>query len=677
MNKSNKIYKAAMALALSAGLALTACDDDKDMFQVGYPSASEIASQGNDIICSESNLEQAGIILSYTIDGVLQLNGNGDVSHNMGKGYYVIETSADQNFSRIHSIEMDTEKGSVAISKLELSIIAKNLGLEAGKMNTIYIRVNHKFNTESAIEGTYSNIVSVNVNPIYIDMHYLLINLVEGKRTDTLYSAGEDMIYKGFLPFESDWAHWYGRDGQFRYVGNETVNWSYSAGAFYTTSQYEEITAGGNNFNFWTFGGNGCTYVTVDTKKAEDITVTYELIRSLKAEGDITADFAFNSAKSQFVAFVESAKDDAKFTVSGESAIYTKSGGDKSPTPGTFKLGAKAGGTLEIGTDGAFTLGKAGSYKIVIDLNNPEKPTYSIGQSSAPVFPKAVKAVCGGDEADLSVDIVDGAANGKCLGIINVSQAGKITLKGDNGKEYLSADAAKAGTYAIKADLSAGTISAALLSSSLTMLDKDDNSIVVATFPAKLDAGGNPTGIYQGPVTTKSDYYKFNLVDANGTPWGSNGWTKDGLAYNNGDNFWFEGADGSTYATGSYVVTFDALHGVWSAAPIAFAEVKLFSKDGADLGVSLTLKDGVYVGEYTPVDNWNFYFVAEQDGAQIIYGCDDDCTGQSDPINRSLLIGSEPRKFGDGKSQWLDPGNGTYIITADFASGTWDAVVKQ
>ncbi len=664
-----------MALALSAGLTLTACDDDKEMFQVGYPSASEISSQGNDIICNENNLDQAGIILTYTTDGALVLNGDPSAAHNMGKGLYLLEASADQAFSSAHTMEISADGNSITLSKLDLSIIAKNLGLDAGKMNTMYLRVNHKFNETSVIEGTYSNIVSVNVNPIYIDMHYLLINLVDSKTTDTLFSAGEDMIYKGFLPFASDWAHWNGRDGQFRYVGNETVNWAYSTGAFYTTSQYEEITAGGNNINFWTFGASGCTYVTVDTKKAEDITVTYEHIQSLKAYGDVSAEFSFNAAKTQFVAFVESAKDDAKFTVSGESNIYTKSGGDGSPTPGTFKLGAKADGTLEIGTDAAFTLGKAGSYKIVIDLNNPEKLTYTIESSSAPVFPKGMKAVCGSDEADLTVDLQEGAATGKCKGLITVSAAGKIILKGDDGKEYLSADAPKAGTYAIRADVSAESISAALLSSSLSMLDKDDNSIIVATFPAKLDANGNPTGIYQGSVTTKSDYYNFMIKDANDTPWGSDGWKKDGFAYDNADNFWFEGADGTTFAAGSYIVTFDALNGVWSATPVSFAEVKLFDKSGNDLNVTLTLQDGVYVGEFSPAD-WNFYFVVEQDGNQIVYGCDDAWKSQSDPINRSVLIASEPRAFGDSYSQWIDPAGGTYIITADFANGTWDAVVK-
>ncbi len=665
-----------MALAMSLGIGLTACDDDKDMFQVDYPSASEISSLGNDIICNENNLDQAGIILTYTTDGALVLAGDPSAAHNMGKGIYVLEASANQDFANVHSMEISSDAGTLTLSKLDLSIIAKNLGLEAAKMGTIYLRVNHKFNETSVIEGTYSNIVSVNVNPIYIDMHYLLINLVDGKRTDTLFSAGEDMIYKGFLPFESDWAHWNGRDGQFRYVGNETVNWAYSTGAFYTTSQYEEITSGGNNINFWTFGASGCTYVTVDTKKAEDITVTYELIQSLKADGEVQADFAFNAAKSQFVAFVESAKDDAKFVVSAQTAIYTKSGGDGESVPGSIKFGAKADGTLDMGSDAQFALGKAGSYKIVIDLNNPEKLTYTIESSSAPVFPKGMKAVCGSDEADLSVDLLEGAATGKYKGLITVSAAGNIILKGDDGKDYVTMEAPKAGTYAISADIAAEKSSAALLALSLTMLDKDDNSIEVATFPAKLDANGNPTGIYQGSVTTKSDYYNFMIKDANGTPWGSAGWTKDGFAYDNADNFWFEGADGTTFAAGSYIVTFDALNGVWSATPVSFAEVRLFDKSGNDLNVTLTLQDGVYVGEYTPVDNWNFYFVVEQDGAQFIYGCDDSWKGQTEPINRSLLIGEEPRNFGDDKSQWLDPAGGTYIITADFANGTWDAVIK-
>ncbi len=284
-----------MALALSLGLSLSACDDDKDVYTVNYPSASQLTGQGNTIVCTPANVGDLAVVLTYTTDGQMLVNGDPEISHFLGDGIYVLEASSDSDFSKVYTMDVDG-KGSINLTGIDLSVMALNLGLKAGENSQIYLRISHKYNTNSEIEGTYSNIVSVNVNPLVIDMHYLKVTLVDaGNAEDSLYSAEEDNVYKGFIPFSSGWAHWRGLDGQFRYIGNDR-DWNFSVGQYYSQPQFDQIIElpDNNNINFWAFGTTGCALVTVDAANESAISVVYEHIQSLKTSGDVEDEFTFS-----------------------------------------------------------------------------------------------------------------------------------------------------------------------------------------------------------------------------------------------------------------------------------------------------------------------------------------------------------------------------------------------
>ncbi len=209
----------------------------------------------------------------------------------------------------------------------------------------------------------------------------------EHSRSQYLYSFGNNGIYEGLIDFGEDADtdnYGDGSDCGFKLTG--AANWSNSTGNWgmtraITGEDYEtdEITLGngGGNINkvyqkrYYQFR------YTVNSLLLEKLLSFEDIDIAGTAAGEEAPALLFDTANQRFYFDIEA---QAGETVALTLEKAVRQGGD---TDGNILLGASdevsaepGKGTLELGSDKALTVPDAGSYRVYIEMNNPEEMTY-------------------------------------------------------------------------------------------------------------------------------------------------------------------------------------------------------------------------------------------------------------------------------------------------------------
>jgi len=602
-----------MALALASGICLSSCSDDKELYQIDIPGSTAITADGSDIVIKEDLLEQVLLNLNFSSDGAIMASG---VPTNQGA--YILQASLDKNFaSNVVSTTIQDQKGTNTISFTgdALNVLTVNLGLEGGATAPVYFRMVHAYNENNLANAAYSDVVSVNVTSFRIYKNWLIF--AKPKETvaeafDSLYSAAEDGVYTGFIAVNA-WQGWCAYDALgTRYATDDADpfgEWPFAH--MYAT------TADGSNM--WFPGNDGCYQVTANANTGN---VTYTFIKNLAVSGAATADLNCDVKTCQWTGVITTSADNQNIAVSGDTYSWDSSTGQDDG--GQFTKGTE--GKINIsGADGVATLAegginiaKAGSYKLIIDLNNAQKFTYKlVDMGDVKLLPTKMTLKIGDASVDMTAEMEGELAKGIYNGFVNVSAAGDITFTdGDGEAQTVKASVENAGYYAVTLDLNAGTATTVLYGATLTVSDKWEGTLTLKD------------GKYSGLLTNGSGW-DFNLTDENGQAYATyKSWDQYtfGVAEGDYNHFWVDNSMGDVF------IEIDIANHTWTCAYenalLVVAKDAVVAPKGSDLIATLKLDGDTFSGTYdlTAKDGagWKYYLQgmnAEKNGI-VYYGCD-------------------------------------------------------
>lgn len=629
MNMNRHSILASMAVAVCA---LAACDDDIDKWKVSGLSQSQMELETTDnIVISKSNLSSTVLSMTYTADGhELYLTNTLDGSAALGEGTYTLQISTAPDFSSSVKTESlpSPIKGvnDVAYTGQELNILAMSLGLEAGEAGKLYFRTLHGYNASDTRNVVYSEVLTVGVTPLYIDMtRALVLDKDKTAAVDTLYSPTENGVYEGFIGTYGGWFNFWVSDGMEQVWGNYGEDGNFARADMATNGAW----------NFWSAEPAGCLLLSLNTNGGSQY-ITYTNLATLSVRGDATASLTFDAANVKWAGVVETTKSDAQLYVDGTTITNDNGTGDAASNgkSGTMAFSADADGKLTrgAGTQTAISVATPGKYKIEIDLSSLV-PTYALYDlSNVTTFPSEMYVVIDGSKTKLETRMNDGMPEGIYIGVVDNTTAGAtFTIEdGDGNVHWESADPVNlvfdnVAKYEVYANIPEGTLTYTEVPSFATSLglyyDADHEWIQSTLF----SNSSNPDGTYSGLLYKDAEDWNFYAKDSNGDSWGVDaGWSQFKFIKGSTNNFWV------TDTETTYFVKFDAENETWSDFEVTslhltgdFNEWELVTPltnngDGTWSIEGLTIAEAEQWGPYLVInEDWGFKLYLASDNTSL------------------------------------------------------------
>ena len=674
--KKTRIYAAALSILLALGLTTTSCDDDKEMFQLTEkPSVSTLGASATEVVIKEENMADALLKLTFESTGKIFVNGE-----ETNRGAYILQASLDNTFpeGKVVNTDIVDVKGAneVTLTGQQINTLTINLGMEGGATAPVYFRLAHAYSADDLKGASFSDPITVNVTSFKIYINYLLIskaNETAEQAVDSLYSPNEDGIYSGFMGCSAwfGWAAWdmlgtrYATDENDPSTG--TANGTLKDAPGWPFGHLYPTTVDGSNM--WFPGEEGCYYVTVNTNTGN---VDYVLVPALNVTGDAEVNLSFDSKNAQWTGVLTTTKANAEIKVSGESFTWNFTTGQDdggvrdNAVKGTLALSG-SDGVLTVG-DGSIIVPKAGQYKIILDLNNSSKLTYKlVDMSDVKLYPTAMTANIGGQQAEMDVEMSGVLATGVYKVFVKVASAGEMTFTdGAGAVQEVKANIAAPGYYDIALNLEEGTVTVLPYGSTLTVSG--------GNWTGELKM--NENGKYVGYLTV-GEGWDITLTDENGQTYGTyKSWDQFTFGIQEGDynHLWLE-------PKGNAFIEIDPANHSWTYAYenalLVISKQATIGATGSGIRTILYYDEaaGVYSGSYDnsadeSVTNWNYYLQgvnATKDGFAY-YGCDD--SWSSAPENYANVIAE--REFADASDAhtfWVDPAK-KYTMSVDLANKT-------
>ncbi len=545
MKKIN-IHKVLVSMLFCMGLTLVSCDDDKDIFQISENLApTTITPSTSTITITEDDLRNPMLSLSYESVGPLVVNGE-----ETNAGVYILQSSLDKNFSNektSNTVMSDTKGANThTLTGMQLNILALNNGIEGGETGTMYFRIVHAISSTNFLNAAYSDPITVTITTYKIKFVWFMLAGAEktvDNAVDSLYSANEDGVYTGFISANA-WFNWTGWDMFENAWGScKDENWQFcKIISRKTVSTESEDT----QLHQWMTANEGCCFVTVDTKAGE---VEYKYVKDLSFSGDVEGTFLFDDKKCQYTTVITTTADNQNINISGNTLTYNSQTGQESAAekkdekgiPGTISL-TGANGIITIG-EGEINIPKAGSYKLVIDLDNSSKYTYKLEDlSNAVIYPEKVTAVVGETKVELKPEIEFGLASGVYTGKI-VATSKTASFVYSDGKDYeisiVDADGNDLSelklnaSYNIKVDIKDKKAIFEIRPTSLSTYEGEGTyDVLLAVY------NDNGDGIFNGLYCrANATDFNFSVKDENGVVYGTNqNWSQYTITHKNPTN---------------------------------------------------------------------------------------------------------------------------------------------
>lgn len=370
-----KIYKRYSLLLTFASLLflLFSCNSDIEKVYVNTDNELRLSGATDDIVLKAENPLALSMTLYWDYDRSIPTD-NPDVQAPLNAAELTLQFSNTDDFQTTIEIPVDKEKNSVQFLCEELNSYLMRLNYPAGEFTPLFIRM--KSYLASNIESSYSNVLSVGVQPYKISMNLGKVLAADKSETEmTLGSKEENGIYTGFMGVPA-WYNWWFLEPNNTLWGNNG-----DSGVPF------EASTSDSHWNFWFPEDSGCYFVTLNTVQSFWSALH---IDSLEIGGDLSGAMDYNQKSNVWTINVDKPAGTYSITITGKGSYYDR-------TTDTYKTGAIPkeigfsynGEGLEFGEDLSSALEitlPGGPTPIVLDLNNPLD--YLLGTGEAPESPE-------------------------------------------------------------------------------------------------------------------------------------------------------------------------------------------------------------------------------------------------------------------------------------------------
>ncbi|MCC8175573.1 MAG: DUF5114 domain-containing protein [Bacteroidales bacterium] len=358
----------AAACLISATALLSSCDKDGDIIYTSGGDNVTLNGSLDDIVLDKDNLGNLALTLYWNDNGTISTS---DVRVAAPKNAITnsIQLAADPEFTNVVEITMSDGVYEKQFTHGDLNSYCTRIGLEGGVKAPIYIRIKSVLGAN--IDPTYSNVLSMNVTPYYIDMtigYYLDSSMNDTGRV--LYSPNSDGIYYGFIGAAS-WENWWLQEGNGVLWGNYGED-----GHVFT------ISSDDSHWNMWYPEPSGCYYTIVNTQL---LNWSALLINDLTVSGDITGAMEYDRKSNVWtLTFNNTSTGSKTIKIEGNAVQYnTTTGTDNSAAIATqvsFSGSADGLTFAQSAASGSITVNTSatGTVTLKLDLNDPHAWTAAV-----------------------------------------------------------------------------------------------------------------------------------------------------------------------------------------------------------------------------------------------------------------------------------------------------------
>lgn len=260
-----KINKYILASLVGFASLFSSCQEDTDLYVASPLYTPKATVSANDVtINAIEDLKRIKLSFNFTANGQEILLNDSTIHSALGDGDYVLQVCKDDKFeTNVIERVLTSKKGDnrVALTGLDLNKYCQNLGYDMKNIGSypVYFRIGHFYTSQNTYSGKYSDVMKVNITPVFVDMSTVAVVFVDGSgtetgRTDTLYSPLEDNHYYGFIDCPTAWCNFWLYDGLKEKYGILDGNYG----------TLENPNSGKDAWNFWTVDESGIFYYDVD-----------------------------------------------------------------------------------------------------------------------------------------------------------------------------------------------------------------------------------------------------------------------------------------------------------------------------------------------------------------------------------------------------------------------------
>lgn len=359
-------YIKILPLALAMACMFPACDNDGETIYINGSDELKINGNTSDIVLSADALDALVLTLYWSDNGTLTTS-NPKVDAPLNVTQNTIELASDADFANKTDLAIGAGVYEYQFICRDLNGYLTKLGFEAGVEAPLYIRI--RGSVADNMAPTYSDVLSVNVTPYFIDTTVALyLNASKEETGRTLYSPEDNGVYYGIFGVGA-WENWWLKEGDGTLWGNDDV-----------TGTPFMISNSSSAWNFWYPGISGCYYTIVDTKHKE---WTALLIESLSVSGDIQGEMTYERKLNQWTMHVSGFTGAANIKISGSGKQYNAATGtdDGAAIPTAVNFG---GNGLVFGSTESITLNISGETDLILDFNSSDDWSIATGTAEAP-----------------------------------------------------------------------------------------------------------------------------------------------------------------------------------------------------------------------------------------------------------------------------------------------------
>lgn len=354
-----------LLFALIGILAVTACSDDKEnpIYNSTTAGAPTLTALSNAYTLAQTDADKTFATFSYTAaNWGLKLATS-----------YTLQTSLTEDFAKTYDLGTSTDVSIPVVTK-NINSILINKGIQPGSPTKMYFRI---LANATGLSGNVSKIntltsttVSTQVTPYDMDINYPKVYIIgdfngwDHTKDLFLYSFESNTTYSGLIDFGSKAANGFKITGIAGWEDN--VNWG-SGSTTITSPEASpiQLIAGGNSGNIKNFSKEfyNFTYDTSSLILKKNFSFnTLSIIGSAVGGWDTTNDvvMSYDTTKQRFSIETSFSAGEIKFRADKDWALSW--GGSN--------------GVLKVGGDNISV--KAGKYRVIVDLNNPNNATYNL-----------------------------------------------------------------------------------------------------------------------------------------------------------------------------------------------------------------------------------------------------------------------------------------------------------
>lgn len=379
------------AVLLAASMAVASCSKDGDIIYTTGADEAVLDGTNKDIVLDKDHLDALVLTVYWNENGDISLS-DPEVAAPANAAVNVLQMASDEAFTTVYE---ETMGGGVYCRQFtcrELNSLMSRIGIEGGATAPVYVRI--KTTLGENVNPKFSNVLSFNVTPYYIDMtRGYVLDASKNDTGMTLANKNLDGVYTGFMGAGS-WYNWWLLEGNNVTWGNLAVDGK----PFYL----DNTDASAEVWNFWFPGVSGCYYVIVDTPAMEWSAL---LIPELNLGGDLTGAMTYDRKANKWTYTFNAEAKTYNVTLSGAAKQYNVTTGTDDAA--AIDCTAAFGGTPEALTFGsaaqsiALTVASAGETTLTLDLNDPYAWTLTAGSGGVePIVEVAQKLYLSGVYGD-------------------------------------------------------------------------------------------------------------------------------------------------------------------------------------------------------------------------------------------------------------------------------------